>query len=562
MSELGDAIAIDAVEIPETPSTGLWLWALFERSLVWAGDRLNPILVKETRQALKSRQFMLTFGLLLACGWIWSLLGVAVIGPDIHYGANGPTMFAGYFCILAFPLLVIVPFGAFRSLTSEKEDRTYDLLSITSLRPRQIVSGKLGSAFLQMAIYLSAISPCLGFTYMLRGIDFPTIIAFLFYLILTSAAFSMIAMLLSTLTASKHWQTVLSVFVIGGLLGGFWIACFLVMESFRWSVMSIPVDDKWFWIGNGMFLSAYVSYFALVFFAAASQLTFAADNRSTRLRIVMVVQHALFSGWMGWIWLIEHGDKGVALVYMVFLGLQWYILGALMTGESPQLSQRAKRNLPQSLLGRVFLAGLYPGPGTGYMLAVSAVLSGVAMVVAALLFAEVGSGLGLYDFQRNNVDKMVNVIAIGLIGLCYIVIYLGIGLLLLRLAKRYTRPTIMLAGLVQVMLLMIGCGVPLIVQFSIAALRNADYSTLQILSPIWTLVYLLDRSSMRPETPFLLIVLSIAAVAVFLLNLPGVARQVRAIRVAKPSRVAEEDAQLAELKHGPQEPLRTSPGDD
>ena len=556
MSESYDTIAIDPAEIPAAPNAGRRLWILFEGSLVWAGDRLNPILVKETRQALKSRQFMLTFGLLLGCGWIWSILGVAAIGPDIHYGANGPTVFAGYFCILAFPLLVIVPFGAFRGLTSEKEDRTYDLLSITALRPRQIVSGKLGSAFLQMAIYLSAISPCLGFTYMLRGIDFPTIIAFLFYLILASAAFSMIAMLLSTLSASKHWQTVLSVFVIGGLLGGFWAACFIVMESFGWrGISSIPVDDKWFWIGNAMFLSAYFSYFALVFFAAAAQLTFAADNRSTRLRIVMIVQHALFSGWMAWIWLIEHGHWEFFLFYMIFLGLQWYILGALMTGESPQLSQRAKRNLPQSLLGRVFLAGLYPGPGTGYMLAVTGMLSGVAMVVTALLFAE------LYDFRYLAVDQTVHMIAIGLIGLCYIVIYLGIGLLLLRLAKRYTRPSIMLAALTQVALLMIGCGVPLVVQLSFAPLRNADYSLLQITSPIWTLEYLIFSKNMRPELPMLLILLSIAAAAVFLINLPAVARQVRAVRMAKPRRVAEEDAQLAELKHGPQQPTRTSPWD-
>ena len=562
MNKMEDTIAIDALEVTVAPGTSRRLWALFERALVWGGDRLNPILVKETRQALKSRQFMLTFGLLLLCGWIWSILGVAAIGPDIHYGANGPTMFIGYFCILAFPLLVIVPFGAFRSLTTEKEDRTYDLLSITSLRPRQIVSGKLGSAFLQMAIYLSAISPCLGFTYMLRGIDFPTIIAFLFYLILASAGCSVVGLLLSTLTSSKHWQTVLAVFVIGGLLGGFWIACFIVAECFDGSGTSVPVDDKWFWIGNAMFLTAYFSYFALVFFAAAAQLTFAADNRSTRLRIVMVAQHALLSGWMAWVWLIEHGEEDFVMAYMIFIGLQWYVLGGLMTGESPELSPRAKRNLPQSLLGRVFLAGLYPGPGTGYMLAVSGMLAAVVMVVAALLFAGIGGELGLYDFHRMSFSQMTNSVAIGAIGFCYTIIYLGLGLLLLRVVKRYMRPNILLAALTQVALLMAGCGVPLIIHLSSASLRRADYSILQVASPLWTLIYLIDRSSMRPETPWLLIVLSTAALIVFLINVPEVARQVRAVRVAKPGRVAEEDAELDELKHGPQETPRSSPWDD
>jgi len=562
MSESSETIAIETAKPGPTINTLQRIWEFIEQSLVWGGDRLNPILVKETRQALKSRQFMVTFGLLLFCGWIWSILGVAMIGPDIHYGARGAEMFVGYYCILAFPLLVIVPFGAFRGLTSEKEDRTYDLLSITALRPRQIISGKLGSAFLQMAIYLSAISPCLGFTYMLRGIDFPTIIAFLFYLILASAAFSMIAMLLSTLTGSKHWQIVLSVFVIGGLLCGFWAACVIAVESFDRGGTSIPIDEKWFWIGNAMFLTAYVSYFALVFLAAAAQLTFASDNRSTRLRIVMIVQHALFSGWMAWIWLTEHGEEGVALVYMILAGLQWYILGGLMTGETPELSNRAKRKLPQSLLGRVFLAGLYPGPGTGYMLAVTGTLSCVVMAVAALLVAEVIGSFGIYQFQRMSFDEAVKYIAIGYIGFCYIIIYLGLGLLLLRFVKRFTRPTILMAGLTQVALLMIGCGVPMVIQFSLVSLRNARYSLLQIPSPIWTLVYLIDRRGWRSEMPLLLMVLSLAAMFIFLINVPSVARQVQAIRIAKPKRVAEEDAQLDELKHGPQQPARTSPWDD
>ena len=110
-----------------------------ERLWQWSSDRLNPILVKETRQALKSRQFLITFSLLLACAWVWTILGVAWIGPEIYYSAQGQEMFAGYYLILAFPLLVIVPFGAFRSLAGEQEERTYELLSVTTLGPRPLL---------------------------------------------------------------------------------------------------------------------------------------------------------------------------------------------------------------------------------------------------------------------------------------------------------------------------------------------------------------------------------------------------------------------------------------
>ena len=45
-----------------------------------ASDWLNPILVKETRQALKSRQFVATFMLVLVSGWLISVFGVVVVG--------------------------------------------------------------------------------------------------------------------------------------------------------------------------------------------------------------------------------------------------------------------------------------------------------------------------------------------------------------------------------------------------------------------------------------------------------------------------------------------------
>ena len=50
-------------------------------------DRLNPILVKETRQALKSRQFIITFMLLLTVAWLISVFGVVLNGPAIEFGA-------------------------------------------------------------------------------------------------------------------------------------------------------------------------------------------------------------------------------------------------------------------------------------------------------------------------------------------------------------------------------------------------------------------------------------------------------------------------------------------
>ena len=179
-------------------------WTRTEALLDRAGDRLNPILVKEARQAMKSRQFVTTFSLLLICGWLWTVLFISFGYPAIKYAPVGPGVLLGYYLVLSVPLLIVVPYAAFRSLAAEREDGTYELLSITTLTSRQIVLGKLGSAILQMMVYYSALAPCIAFTYLLRGIDIITIGLLLAYTFLASLLLSALGLMMATVTRAKH----------------------------------------------------------------------------------------------------------------------------------------------------------------------------------------------------------------------------------------------------------------------------------------------------------------------------------------------------------------------
>ena len=73
------------------------------------GDRFNPIVVKEVRQALKSRQFVLTFLLLLLAAWAGSIFGVSYLGQSIDYGSSALMFYAGFLFALCAATLVIVP---------------------------------------------------------------------------------------------------------------------------------------------------------------------------------------------------------------------------------------------------------------------------------------------------------------------------------------------------------------------------------------------------------------------------------------------------------------------
>jgi hypothetical protein len=538
---------------------GSW-WDRIDRAAERLGEWLNPILVKEARQALKGKQFSITFGLVLTCGWIWSMLGVAFIGPEIYYSPSGQDMFLGYYMILAFPLLVIVPFWAFRSLASEVEDGTFELLSITTLRPRQVVGGKLASAVLQMLVYLSAMAPCLGFTYMLRGIDFPTILYVLFYTFLASLGLALSGLALATVTSEKHWQVVLSVFLIVVLLLAFWAACGLVISAI--SELGVMFQEAYFWIGNLAFLTGYWSYFALFYCLASGQLTFASENRSTPLRIVMLMQQALFLGWVLW-GAVEFPDGFWfwVLMFLTFSGIHWYVMGAFMTGEWSELSARVKRNLPQSFLARSFLTWLNPGPGTGYLFA----LTNLAGVVALTLLLTAYGLMWLPNIPSWPGTDWGTCAAFAVLGLSYVAIYLGLGRLLIAALRRWVRVGVVLAALLHVLLLAAGCVLPMMVHLMVADWRD-DYALIEITNPIWTLIAVASEGlGSDPILGFdqlsaLLFVLPALGMVAFLISLPWIAAEVRQVRVAKPQRVAEEDAEAEARLHPPQ-PVHISPWD-
>jgi hypothetical protein len=222
-----------------------------------------------------------------------------------------------------------------------------------------------------------------------------------------------------------------------------------------------------------------------------------------------------------------------------------------MIGESPEISSRVKRSLPQSFLGRVFLTWFNPGPGTGYLLAVSSLCGTLVIVAVALALTD-----AFQWFQnRGRTGRAGEVLACGAIAVSYATAYLGLGLLVVRAIRRFFNVTVELSVLIQVLLVLAGVLFPL--TFESLWLRQG-YTLWQCSNPFWTLAELADGG--QPETGLLLVLLPPLAVLAFLLNLPGVAREVRHVRIAAPQRVAAEDAEIEAVRH-PRPPAKTSPWD-
>lgn len=536
----------EAINDPAPSGWKSWLGRAY-RGLEMLADRANPILVKETRQALKSRQFVITFLVVLIACWIASFAVVAIVGPDVYFVAAGAQMLLVYAVILAFPLMLIVPYSAFRSLASEQEDNTYDLLSITTLSTGQIVTGKLASAVVQMLVFLSAVSPCIAFTFLLRGVDALTVAVLMGYLVLASLGLSILALLAGTLAKVRYSQVLVSVLLVLMLAGCFFSSIAMIAGFISESYSFLR--DVWFWVGNLAFLTLYLTTFALLHAAASAQIAFNSENRSTPLRRIMLVQQACFLGWMT----VPAIDQGWEIVNMmlfvsaIFSGIYWYAMGTLLTSEWPHLSRRVQRSLPQSQLGRTFFTWLNPGPGTGYMFCVANLTLLVIAGLLALSFAPTTVRGGPNNEQ---------IFFFYTLGWSYIVLYLGLGKLLISFARRFIFVSLTAGFLLHVILLLIGCGGPQILSYASSSLQfGREYSLLHITNPIWTLIELLDNGAASIEAWTVLLVIGPAAVIVLLLNIRAVAVEIQYHRSSLPTRVAEDEAQLhPEPEAGPSNP--------
>lgn len=524
--------------------------------LEWLGDRLNPLLVKETRQALKSRQFTLWFVLMLIASWLITIGGVAIIGPSISFVSAGGYLLLAYFFALAVPLVIVVPFTAYRSLASELEDNTRDLLEVSTLSPYQIINGKLGSAVVQMLVYLSVLAPCLAFTYLLRGVDLPTIALLLSMAVSSSLALSLIGLLFAASTRQRYAQVVMSIILAGAL--------FLALWGLLMSAWAITNYGAWFAdeetkIVIAAIASTYVTSFALLYLTAVKLVTFASANRSTALRWAMVAQQAVFLAWIGGIISIRllspNGPPGnfgeVTTVVGIIAGIYWLFMGSLLTGESPILSRRVRRDLPQSTVGRMLFGLFSPGPGSGYLF----VLANLSMIATLCLIGLQFYG-GIFSTSviggwSNNLNSTVFLI----LGLSYVAIYLGIGKLLISAARKVAIVTMLGSFLIHVLLFLAFCGIPVLLQQSISWLRSPNYTYLQLPNAAWTLNDILDDDLTSMQWMTVVMIVPAVAACVFLVNLLIAAREADQQRIAAPERVVQDDLELAptpELK--PQNP--------
>lgn len=516
----------------------------WEQAWQWCCERLNPIVIKEIRQSLKSRQFTISFGLTLIAAIGWTVLAVALMVPRLYYIPGGLPLLVGFFCILALPLLVIIPFTAFRSLTAETEDGTFELLRISALSSTQIIYGKMASAAVQILLYLSAIAPCIVLTYLLRGVGLATILLFLGGTVLVSLIETAAALAVASVSTSRLVQNGVTVlFLIVLLIAGFaWMTT--VVAGLSEGAGEIENEIGAFALAIFGTLTALVWLIALLLRSAAAAIDFASENSSTpvRLRLLGLVAICLF-----WLCLavVAFEDLTALFICTVFLFCIFAVIGGLVTGERGVISPRTRRSLPSTFVGRVFMTWLYPGAGLGYMFIVSVFAAWCVTVSAMELYYQSSFRSGPDDFATTTVSYAL---------LCYLIVYLGANRLMMLAVPRNTQSRMVVSITLLVVLALLAHLLPLLAVYYANDYRDPVYGLHQTMNAFWTIGVIADGNFLSQNTS-VLVALTLFAVCVFGLNLALVTRDVMLVRVLDPPRVADEKGAKEPEKPAPIDPL-------
>ena len=105
-------------------------------AVTWS-ERLNPIVVKEVRQGLRTRVFWIFFGLMLFACLCISLIAWATASELGFDGGRG--FFIAFYVCLSIVQFFIIPYTAYRSMAREREDETWVLLTARSLAIQELL---------------------------------------------------------------------------------------------------------------------------------------------------------------------------------------------------------------------------------------------------------------------------------------------------------------------------------------------------------------------------------------------------------------------------------------
>ncbi len=202
---------------------------------------MKPLIIKHLYGSVrKNRFFWLLSGYLLGVGFLTAIFTAtplleAVFGGPTAFSmleifSLGRNMFWVSGILLIFAAGMLVPITALGALAGERDGRTLDLLLVTTLRPGDIVGGKILSACITGLVYLLAPLPLVLTSFWLGGVSFTELMILILVVVVVMIFSSSLALYFSAISR-KTINAVIIYYVLNTASVPFILAVILILGN-------------------------------------------------------------------------------------------------------------------------------------------------------------------------------------------------------------------------------------------------------------------------------------------------------------------------------------------
>ena len=326
------------------------------------GDWLNPVLVKEIRQAQRGKVFSIS----LVVTVLLALLGCMLMTLDMASNTSraGQEFFTLVYVFLCSAMLLIVPFQAFHAMGSEWDDHTFEMLVLSNLKPGQIVLGKILAAFVQTLLFFAAFLPFIAVAFLLRGVDMLVLAVVLGLTVYASLWFTTVSVMFSTLARNRFLRVLMMVVIAGTLVGMISGATAMASELMR---RPDQIVDAEFWLALPQVLAMSSFVGLLAFFISCNLLAHEEENRSTNVRVLISVGTLIFLVLMVVNVSIPSSPLPREVVFgaAIFAVFAVAVAAVFICTEPEKLGRRVRQTVPKSRGLAMLTMPWFPGRGRG-----------------------------------------------------------------------------------------------------------------------------------------------------------------------------------------------------
>lgn len=311
----------------------------------WRQWELNPIVVKELRQAVRSWAVTGMLLLFLAVLFITSL--IFLVQQTYISESNtglGAEMYQAFMVIVTVACAFFIPLYVGARVALERQDNNPDLFYVSTLSPGRIIRGKFFCGSYMALVFFSACMPFMAFTNLLRGVDLPTVFFALFCLFLVVSVTTMMAIFLACWPVSRPFKVLIGIY---GMVQSIFIIFPMLRlgYDFMHSGIGARMGEREFWLNALTFIGVVAVIIGFFYVLAVALISPPSSNRALPVRVYMTAVW-IFGGLLAWGWAVKNSESDCLFFwfYPTFFGMLMALV--VVVSNSDHLSLRVRRNIP------------------------------------------------------------------------------------------------------------------------------------------------------------------------------------------------------------------------